>query len=151
MDLFGEFRQDEHWSDWWVSQKMNIPFLGGKQVMVALVNNSSSSIEGLMESFKKELKFLFSKAELINEQMLAELYEFCLENCFSKTMVRKLFCSADIWDDIDPYMICMVNDSTKINTIVNCECSLLRCNGLQLKFSQASVLPVLSKINNFIG
>ena len=151
--VIGQLVQDENFSDWWNSEKIEIPFFDKEKLTIRFMNFEPERDLTFLEETDQALTN-FLKLKIEDKKSISELaYKNCMEfldefefdevdNCF-----RQIEKKDDIWNFIHPTEILVsrrpYNDQD-IYVLIACECDWEKEHGLQLVFRQGRKLTRIS-------
>lgn len=147
----GVFNRDDVWPYWWVSDRVPVPYFDNKKLLLVFINSENWQLnEKRLMQLDDRLKFFWGLGNVERKAISSFVHEFCLRHCIHKEMNCTWYENeSGIWDFIFPTTICIVGKEDTIEIVINCDCPYIKCNGLQLRFSSDSTLPLISEIRQF--
>jgi hypothetical protein len=151
--IIGQLKQDNHFSDWWTSDEIEIPFFSNTKLPFIFIDYEPEQdkhfIDAADQALENFLKLTISDRNLISELAYRNCMEFleAVEFDEADNHLREIENPNDIWDFIQPIEIYIKRRAYQEQDVyvqVICECDWDKEHGLQLVFRQGKKLTRIS-------
>ncbi|MEQ1732849.1 MAG: hypothetical protein ABL940_04205 [Bacteroidia bacterium] len=151
--IIGQLKQEENFSDWWKSNKVEIPFIDNEELVITFMDcepeRDQTFIEEADLALSNFLKLTINDREAISELAYKSCMNFLDTVDFDEAddQLRHIKNQDEIWNFIYPTEIYVTRRPYKerdIYVVLACECEWEQEHGLQLVFRQGKQLTRIS-------